>query len=192
VISLTVDPKLIKELRGALKDVEKKLPRELATAINATARKVRLETSREMRKVLTVKVTVLKKAIKIKKKANPKSTQATVFFADGHPIPLKYFRAKQLKRGGVTYKINPTFNRKSIIRDAFIVERYSGNVYRRTGKQRGPLEKLHGPAPSEAFEKAGIAKLAKTVAATELPKQVQRRIRLLALRQQGIVKPRGK
>jgi excinuclease UvrABC nuclease subunit len=192
MISISVDAKSLKELRNALKGVEKKIPRELATAINATAKKVRLETARELRKVLTVKTTVLKKAIKIKKKASAKSTKATVFFADGHPIPLKYFRARQLKRGGVTYKIDPKFNRKSIIRDAFIVEQYNANVYRRTGKERGPLEKLYGPAPSEAFEKAGIAKVARTVAATELPKQVQRRIRLLALRQQGIVKQRGK
>ena len=190
MISLKVDARSIRELRRALKGVEKKLPRELATAINATARKVKLETARELRKVLTVKVSVLKKAIRIKGRATARRTQATVFFAIGHPIPLKYFRARELKKGGVTYKVNPTFNRKSIIRDAFIIQRYSQNVYRRKTKERGPLEKLYGPAPSEAFEKAGITKLAMAVASVELPKQIQRRIRLLILRQQGLVKPR--
>jgi hypothetical protein len=190
MIAIDIDPKNLAQLRTALKGMEKKLPRELAAAINATAKKVKLEAARELRKFLTVKVSILKKTISFKAKATPSRTRAKIIFNHGFPIPLKYFRARQLKRGGVTYKVNPAFNRPSIIRDAFIVKRYGDNVYRRKTEKRWPLEKQYGPSPKQAFEAGKIPMLAKKIAEQELPKQIQRRIRLIILREQGIVQPR--
>lgn len=181
----------IKALRKALGDVQKNLNREIATAVNATTRKVVTAAARELKKDLTVPVKILKKAIRTKYKASKNNPSAIVALWGGYPIPLKYFRATQTK-SGVTYKIHPRHNRKSIDRKAFIAKQYNNNVYRRIDKARGPLEKVHGPSPGDSFEKAGIGKLVERIARDELPKQIDRRIRLLLLRASGQVPQRKK
>lgn len=190
MISIDIDPGQIKELREALKGVKAKLPREIATAVNATARTTRTAAARELRSDLSVPVRILKKSIAIKGKATKNNTSAVIRFWGGYPIPLKYFGAKQTKKSGVTFKISPRHNRRSVIRDAFIARQYGGNVYRRKGKPRGPLEKLHGPSPGESFEKAGVLNVALATAKKELPKQMKRRINLMLLRAAGTVPQR--
>lgn len=195
MIAIEIEAKEIEKLRQALGRMERRLPRELATAINATARKVKTETAKELKKYLAVSPTsILKTVVKFKAKATANQTEAVIRFQKGFPIPLRYFRPRQMKRGGggVTYKIDPAFNRRSIIRDAFMPPRYNGRVYRRIGIQRGPLEQLYGPAPEEAYQKGNIDRVMIRVARQQLPYQIERRIRLLILREQGIVKPRGK
>ena len=172
-------------IRQSLGDKASRLPREVATAINATAKKVRFEASKELKKELKVPVKVLKKAIKTKSNATKDQLQAIIRLWKGYPIPLKYFGAKQQKRGGVTYRINPGHKVKSILRDAFVVKQYGGNVYRRVGEKRWPIKQVYGPSPGDAFEAAGIGPLAAKVAAEELPKQLTRRIRFLLLKQSG-------
>ena len=172
-------------IRQSLGDKASRLPREVATAINATAKKVRFEASKALKQELKVPVKVLKKAIKTKSNATKDQLQAIIRLWKGYPIPLKYFGAKQQKRGGVTYRINPGHKVKSILRDAFIVKQYGGNVYRRVGANRWPIKQVYGPSPGEAFEAAGIGALAAKVAASELPKQLQRRIRFLMRQTSG-------
>lgn len=172
-------------IRQSLGDKARRLPREVATAINATAKKVRFEASKALKQELKVPVKVLKKAIKTKSNATKDQLQAIIRLWKGYPIPLKYFGAKQQKRGGVTYRINPGHKVKSILRDAFVVKQYSGNVYRRVGEKRWPIKQVYGPSPGDAFEAAGIGPLAAKVAADELPKQLTRRIRFLLLKQSG-------
>jgi hypothetical protein len=69
MLKVSVDQASLKRLQDALKDKASRLPRELATAINATAKKVRIEASRLLRKELNVPSKILKKAIKTKSKA---------------------------------------------------------------------------------------------------------------------------
>lgn len=184
MINVGVDAGSIERLRAALGSMEKGLPREVATAINATAKKVRTEAARLLKRELNVPVKVLKKAIHNRRKATKDKTQAVVGLLKGYPIPLRYFKPKQTNQG-VTYKIDPKLKAKSSIRDAFIVNSYNGNVYRRKGKQRGPLEQQVGPSPGVAFEQAGIAQAARKTAADELPKQMERRIRFILLKNAG-------
>jgi hypothetical protein len=184
MINVSVDNASLKRLQDALKDKSRRLPREVATAINATAKKVRIEASRLLKKELNVPSKILKKAIKTKSKATAENTQAVVGLWEGYPIPLKYFKPTQLKRG-VTYKIDPKLKGKSVLRDAFIVKSYGGKVYRRKSKARGPIEQVYGPSPGTVFGKAGIAAAAEKVAREELPKQIERRIRFLELKSSG-------
>ena len=188
MINVGVDAGSIERLRSALGSMEKGLPREVATAINATAKKVRTEAARLLKKELNVPVKVLKKAIHNKSKATKENTRAVVGLFKGYPIPLKYFKPKQTKAGGVTYRIDPKLKGKagkSSLRDAFIINAYNGNVYRRKGKKRGPVEQQYGPSPGVAFEQAGIAQAARKTAADELPKQMERRIRFILLKNAG-------
>ncbi len=191
-------------IRQSLGDKASRLPREVATAINATAKKVRFEASKALKQELKVPVKVLKKAIKTKSNATKDQLQAIIRLWKGYPIPLKYYgatevgkakkpkkakgkktKAKKQKAVGVTYRINPGHKVKSILRDAFIVKQYGGNVYRRVGANRWPIKQVYGPSPGEAFEAAGIGALAAKVAASELPKQLQRRIRFLMRQTSG-------
>ena len=195
MIKIGIDPKQIDGIRDALKDKASRLPREVATAVNATAKKVRFEASKELRKGLGAPVKVLKKAIKTKSSASKDQLYAIIRLWKGHPIPLKYFKPRQVKgrkatkkreavEGGVTYKINPAFGVRSILRGAFIM-RPSGHVAQRIGKERFPVKFMHGPSPGESFEKLGIVQLAWKVARQELPKQMERRVRFLMLKNSG-------
>jgi hypothetical protein len=195
VIRIGIDPKQINRIREALLDKASRLPREVATAVNATAKKVRFEASKELRKALAVPVKILKKSIQTKSSASKDHLRAIVRLWKGHPIPLKYFKPRQVKgrkatkkrgavEGGVTYKINPAFGARSILRGAFIM-RPSGHVAQRIGKERFPVLFMHGPSPGESFDKLGITMLAWKVARQELPKQMERRVRFLLLKNSG-------
>ena len=107
MITVGIDPKQLEDIRQSLGAKANRLSREVATAINATGKKVRFEASKELKKELKVPVKVLKKAIKTKSNATKDQLQAIIRLWKGYPIPLKYFGAKQQKRGGVTYRINP-------------------------------------------------------------------------------------
>ena len=181
---VTVSGTKLAALKAALKNTKRKLERELSTAINATAKKVTLEAARQLKAEMTVSVKMIKKLIRVTSKATPGNPRAWIGLSEGYPIPLKYFRAKQLKRG-VAFKVNPKVRAKSILRDAFIVEQYGGNVYKRKTKNRFPLEKQFGPKPGDFFEAAGIVAKAKALAESELEKQMDRRIRFVLLESAG-------
>ena len=207
MIKVGIDPKQLDSIRQSLGSKASRLPREVATAINATAKKVRFEASKALKQELKVPVNVLKKAIKTKSNATKDQLQAIIRLWKGYPIPLKYYgatevgkskkpknakkpkgkktKAKRPKAVGVTYRINPGHKVKSLLRDAFIVKQYGGNVYRRVGANRWPIKQVYGPSPGDAFEAAGIGALAAKVAASELPKQLQRRIRFLMRQTSG-------
>ncbi len=184
MIRIQVNQDSITKLGNALGDLRKRLPRELATAVNATAKKVRIQAARLIKKELNVPVKILKKVIKAKSKANAENGTAVIGLFKGYPIPLKYFKPTQLKRG-VTYKISPKLKGKSVLRDAFIVKQYGGNVYKRAGAERYPLVRQHGPAPGDVFEQAGIVAASIATAKEELPKQIERRIRFITLQASG-------
>jgi hypothetical protein len=205
MITMRIEESTMKALRDAFKGIESKLPRNLATAINATAKTVRVQAAKELGKVMPLKVNpalksdkpfskakTLKKAIKQKAKASPDSLSAKIGLWEGHPFPLKYFDARpyyqKKKNVGITYKTDKAWKSKAVLTDAFAVKRWGNNIYRRKGKERIPLEKLHGPKPGDYFESHGIIEMAKRIVREELPKNIQRRVRAVLLAQQGIIK----
>jgi hypothetical protein len=60
----------------------------------------------------------------------------------GRHLPLSFFGAKQFSYG-VRAKI---WGKAQSFRSAFVVKRYGGGVFKRTGKARFPIEQLWGPA----------------------------------------------
>ena len=193
MITVKVNPSQINRIAAELKDKSKRLPREIATAINQTSKKVRSVAAKALKKELNVPARVLKKAIRTKQ-AKKDNLVAVVGLFAGYPIPLKYFKPRQIKGGkrggGVTFKIDPKYSARSVIRGAFIMQP-SGHVAERVGKDRYPIRFAHGPAPGSAFEKAGIRVLAEKTAAQELPKQMERRIRFLKLQTAGGLRGSG-
>ena len=75
-------------------------------------------------------------------KSASRSTMSTVTSGTGRHLPLSFFGAKQFSYG-VRAKI---WGRAQTFRSAFVVKRYGGGVFKRTGKGRYPIEQLWGPA----------------------------------------------
>jgi hypothetical protein len=75
-------------------------------------------------------------------KSASRSTMATVTSGTGRHLPLSFFGTKQFSYG-VRAKI---WGKAQTFRSAFVVKRYGGGVFKRTGKARFPIEQLWGPA----------------------------------------------
>lgn len=189
MIVATFDKSAMEGVSKVLQELGQNVAIQMSAAISKTAAKVRTQAARRLKAHLAVPVRILKKSI-IKGRTDKKAMSATIYLNPGYPIPLKYFGARDYRKGkgGVTYRIIPGSSARSIIRDAFIVQQYGGNVYRRKSKERGPLIKQVGPAPGDMFEKAGVIQVAIETAQSELPKQINERVRFLTLKAQGKLK----
>jgi hypothetical protein len=159
--------------------------KEIHIALGSVAKKVRTESARKLRIELNAPVRVLKKAIQVKRSKDADWLAATIIMIAGHKIPIKYFGARQTK-SGVAFKVSQSNSGK--LPTAFVVRKYEKRVYQRTGKQRGPLTHQKGPAPGEVYKSSGVVDVALKVAAEELPKQINERIRFLTLKAQGKLK----
>ena len=185
-MKITIAQGSIDRLKQVLGDLSKSYKREIAIAANETAKKVAFEASKQLKQELKVAVKILKKAVKQNKKATPDKTRTSINFFGGYPIPLKYFGAKSDKKTGrVTFRIDPKTKGKATLlgrQGAFIPDKYSGNVVKRTSKERGPLRVQYGPSPGSVYKRIQLVPKMLVVAQAELPKQVQRRIRFLTLK----------
>lgn len=205
MITLSVDAGQIKRLEESLGDKARRLPRELQTAVNQVAKKVASVTAKDLSKVMPLKQATLKKIIKQKAKAKPESLRAIVGVGEGYPIPLRFFKPREISRTitrtikgkkvkkkvvrGVTVQLQKKIKRK-VISEAFLVKQWGNGVYKRKGDKRGPLEQLYGPKPGDYFGERGTIQTAIAIAKTELSKQIEERIRVNILRGQGVIKSR--
>ena len=79
---------------------------------------------------------------------------STVTSGTGRHLPLSFFGAKQFSYG-VRAKI---WGKAQSFRSAFVVKRYGGGVFKRTGKSRFPIEQLWGPSvPQEMLRDEAYA-----------------------------------
>lgn len=201
MMKIAIDQAAVNRVIKALGDNGKNYPREIATAINATAKKVRFEASKILKQELMVPSKILKKVIKQKSKATSDGLKATIGLWEGYPIPLKYFGAKSIvkkRKGkkfyyGVTYKINPKHGVRSVLRDAFIVKQYGGNVFlRQEGEKRYPLRRQNGPAPGDVYATTDLVSKVVKIARETLPKEIEDRIRFLNLKATGQLRGKQK
>jgi hypothetical protein len=87
-------------------------------------------------------------------KSSTTATMSTVTSGSGRHLPLSFFGAKQFSYG-VRAKI---WGRAQTFRSAFVVKRYGGGVFKRTGKARFPIEQLWGPSvPKEMLRDEAYA-----------------------------------
>lgn len=202
MIGISISQSSVDALKEALGSMSRQMPRHLATAINRTAKTVRVQAAKELGKEMNIKghgikkAQVLKKVIRQKSKASPDTLSATIGLFPGYPFPLKYFDAKPYVKKtkgkkryvGITYKPDRAMKGRITVTDAFIVERYGNNVYRRSGATRGPLVRVVGPKPGDYFEQLGLVEKSVAIARRELPKQINRRIREILLARSGAIK----
>ena len=207
-----MDQKSLKEMRERLGEFGRHLDRHLATAVNRVGRSVRVEAAQRLGPIINLKLhssmkgfskpiskaKTLKKTTKQKNKATPENARITIGLWEGYPFPLKYHEAKNFvrkKRGkklyeGVQYKeqMGGIFQ---TIEDAFVVPRFSGNVFRRANEARGPLVKLNGRKPGDFFREGNVGEAAAAKAKERLPIEINRRLREITLAASGKIKLRA-
>jgi hypothetical protein len=175
-LKVTFDQAAIDRLKATLNQAASNIGREVAIAINETSKKCSTLASRELKKEIDLPAKTLKKAVRPGIRANKKSLETTIVLRKGHPFPLKLFLKKTTTKTGKTIKRNVARN-AALVGKSFVVKRYRDNIFKRATNKRGPLVLQTGPSPGEAFKQAGIAKVTVETAQSELPKQVERRIR---------------
>jgi len=192
MISISSSSSGIGDLRKALGEAQKKLPKEIAIAINATGKMARREIGKVIREELAVKKQIAEKPIKSGPPASTAKLGVTVTLKKEKRISFREFSPRQNKQG-VTYKISKKGGRK-LIKGAFqgptpTARKVSwrGNAFVRAGKSRLPIIKIKGVSPWGVFVGQSMTPQIQKKIERELKKQIERRTRLVLLRAQGTV-----
>ncbi len=212
MIKISIDAKSLKQMKRNLGHFQVHLPRVLSTAVNRTAKSVRVEVAQVVGKMINLKLSsmnkgnskpiskaaTLKKTIRQKNKAVPKRAEATIGLWEGYPFPAKYHEAKtytrkrkgKVKSSGVVYKPDMGGGWTTVL-DGFISRNWRGNVYTADETNRRTLRQVKGKKPGDYYIRGGISKVAENKARERLPIEVNRRLRDVILAAQGKIKLRA-
>lgn len=184
MITVEVQDNALTELKAAIDGMGRGLSRELATAVNKAATKTQTAVSREVRTRLVIKAKDLKANLR-KLRATKTNPSATVSLFRTDRIPLKRFGARQIKKG-VSYKIDKIEGRKVAL-GAFgpNIPRLGHHAFKRTGKARKPIVKLHGPSAYGVFLIHDMDTRVSHTATAILDKEIRERVRFLLLKKFG-------
>ncbi|EJF82613.1 hypothetical protein MCW_01612 [Cardidatus Bartonella washoeensis 085-0475] len=154
----------------------------LRNALNTTAKQVERFTETKVAKVTSAKSKRIKQGVYIKEKATAKFLETDII-GSGTPIPLKFFQARETKRG-VTYKM---FGKKEILPHAFIkggsfpkrvdLKKLNGNVFQRADGDQFPIAKQEGPSIAGVMSKPEIASAIVKEANERLIANIQRQLK---------------
>lgn len=162
--TVSVDIKPAKDYLAQL--TKRELPKVIGRSLDRTAASGKSFLSRSLRERLALKKAIVDKAISKRRSGEIQTITALdlgrAWFeirASGDPIPLRDYNARATAKRGVTYQVGRRAGRKSYRAKgnlAFIVERFGGHVFVRTGadppgKQKAPITKVFGPSLPQAF-----------------------------------------
>ncbi len=192
MIAIDINRAQLQRLADAVNASGKKLPKEIAGAINQVSRKTKLEMGREIRKQVAIPKDEVEKPLKIKTQATGESLSAIVSLKETPRLGLRHFGARQDKRG-VSYKISKRGGRKRV-NGAFqgpkpgtMKTSWKGNAFRRVTRSRLPIIKLLAVSAYGTYKKNDMAGPQVKAIENELSKQLDRRINLNVLRASGLV-----
>jgi hypothetical protein len=194
MINISVDKEKIRKLSSLLENNAKKIKKELAVAVNETAKM----TKSKIAKLIAIDMNLPQREIKkgiIGKRATAAMPQTEVILKKGWRYSLKQFKPEQ-KAGGVRVKIRKS-GKSILVPQAFMgpkpgmpLARFGGHVFKRVGKtwdkgKRLPIILLRGPSAWGAFTKNNH--LAPTVEETKkrFAYEIDRRIRKIELELEG-------
>jgi hypothetical protein len=134
MLTIKVDTKAVEKMLANVKNGAARVARD---ALNDTADHVRAAAVRDIRGKWNVQAGELRKRIKINPRATINRLQALVQ-ADGEPIPLTAFKARQIRKG---VSVAIVKGKRTLIRHGFIATMKSGHrgVFVRAGRQRLPI-----------------------------------------------------
>jgi hypothetical protein len=191
-VRITIDPGQIAAMKKAIEDTGRSLRKELAVACNATAAKGKSIIAKQIGKELATPQKNIRATISQSKKAKDTDISATLEVRKDRRISLKEFGARQTK-AGVSYKISKSKGRKTVPgafqgpKPGSINVRTKGNVFKRVGKSRLPIVKLMGPSSWGVFVVGKKQGPSVPEIEAELKKQIDRRIRFIALKASGTI-----
>jgi len=190
MITLTVDKRQQRELERAIEGTRKKLPQEVANAVNKTASKLRTKVSVLVRQEIAISAADVKRIIKTRRRATRTNT-SSVLQLDHEKRPgiggrHKRFSPRQT-RAGTSYRISKKGPRETAIgafmgpRPGKLAPKLHGGVFVRKdlGNPRSKIRKLYGVSPWAVYIKQRMDPLVKTLGAVELRIQVDSRIRTI-------------
>lgn len=172
--------------RKYLRDLQQnEIPKVIGRTLNRTASSVKSRASREMRQRVNLKKAVIDKAIASRRSNEIQNLAALglgrAWFEirySGKPFGIRDFDARETAKG-VTFKVARVGKRRIYTRKGqkgFIVEKFGGNVFARTGVGR-QIKKASGPSiPQFAATKrvqADLIQYAREFWARELERNIQ-------------------
>ena len=182
-ISIKPNQKQLDKLINGLAHIKNGAPKAMSASINKVAKGMLTDTSKEIRAVYTIKAKDLKTQIELKKKASKDDLEA-VIRGFGDPISLAKFKYKRNrirdKRGGKNFAITAEVKKGQPRRVGGGFRGNFGknvNIAKRKGKERFPVEVLHGPMVSSMMDNDGIAEKVHTKAMERLDKEIDRALK---------------
>lgn len=175
-LSVTVDKRQLRSIEKTLGEIGVKVPRVLASSVNDTTKKQKTKVSRQIRQFVNIKKRDIDRHISFSR-ASVRRPSAEFRVAKGQRLPLKYFGARQTKKG-VTYRISRLGKGRKMIAGAFgpKIPRLGGHVFRRRGRKRLPIVKLHGPSVLAVFHTVRTVKQTSKDMSDDLYKAIDRRV----------------
>lgn len=146
----------------------------LRRALNHTGDKTFTVVRRVLAKEMGLKQSDLARRGLTKKRANDASLMYQIVGRGGH-IPLKDFASRQGAKGVSA----APWGVRRMFKATFIVASIGGNVFKRLGKKRLPIEKLWGPAIPREMVREVTANAFQTTVAASLPARVEHEVRVL-------------
>ncbi|WP_455481267.1 hypothetical protein V3564_02585 [Bartonella sp. B12(2025)] len=153
----------------------------LRNAVNTAAKQVERFIELKVSKVTSAQSKRVKKGVYVKSKATAKFPEADIV-GSGTALPLKFFKAKETKRGAV-YTM---FGARKILPHGFIkggkfpqrvnLRRGGGNVFQRAGGDQFPIVKQEGVSIAEVMYNPEIAHSIVQCANERLTKNIQRQL----------------
>jgi len=183
---LQVDQSQISRLASVVGSTGKELRKQVYIAINAVATKTKSSISKKLSRDLNIKQAIVKRAVRISRKAMQTDLSAEVEVKKDKRFNLTSFGGTQQTAEGVAYKVLRG-GATRLARSAFFIRRFGDRTFKRDGQERGPISQLRGPSPWGRFV---VGKMMTPVAGEtvgELKKQIDRRIRFLKLKQAGTI-----
>ena len=193
MISFSSNRREIAELAKALEGSPSKIRKQLAIAVNKTAKKALSQLAKEDAKELAATQKVIKATMKVETKATAtRNPTSTIVQKKTGRISLRDFNARQTK-AGTTYKTSKTGGRKTVLgafqgpKPGVIKASWRGHVFKRKGKERLPIVKLFGPSPWGVTVKNRLTRPVVKFSRAQLKKEIKERTRFLNLKKSGAI-----
>jgi len=191
MLTVELNPAQVAKLQRAIEGTKRKLRKELHIAVNKTAKKVQGVVVNAIYQELATTKKQIRKVTAVHR-AKTIYDPARVVVKKEKRLPLKAFKPRQTRKG-VSYRISRTKGRKTVQggfmgpRPGVTAPRLYGHAWKRKGKSRLPIQKLHAVSPWGVFVKRGMRGPVTIDGRKELIKQVDRRIRFITLKKQGTI-----
>lgn len=163
------------------------IAKEVAMVANNVAKAHIKAINKEIRKELNLPAKEVGKALSITQRARPDSIVAKIKIKKERRPSLRAYKAKQIKMG-VSYKISKTKGTKKV-KGAFIVQKLNNQAFKRRGKKRFPITKLHGPSIWGVYRGQGLLVWSQEQLSDEFGKQTAKRQRAVIVR---LIKKQGR